>query len=219
MTTKSIGSTDIMRSPSSCSVATMVPISAAVAEPARPVVEQRRQHRAELADQAQPDDRAERLVGAEAHQRVVALQAEHHADGEPADADDDERQHAELVELVDEAARRRHGGVHARRARSRPAKTRHARRGRRRTRMAAQPRSRIARSPSAAPPAASTGASSSVARSGTRATRGSVLRAQLGGRALDARRPGSSTSTWSAMRMVDGDVVRDHEHGHAAAAG
>jgi spermidine synthase len=36
-TTMSMGSIDIMRSPSSCSVATMVPISAAVAEPARPV--------------------------------------------------------------------------------------------------------------------------------------------------------------------------------------
>ena len=35
--TRSIGSTDIMRSASSCSVATMVPISAVVAEPARPV--------------------------------------------------------------------------------------------------------------------------------------------------------------------------------------
>ena len=35
--TKSTGSTDIMRSPSSCSVATIAPISAATAEPARPV--------------------------------------------------------------------------------------------------------------------------------------------------------------------------------------
>ena len=68
--------------------------------------EQRRQHRAELADEAQADDRAERLRGAEADQRVVALQAEHHADGGAAHADDDERQHAELEELVDEAAAR-----------------------------------------------------------------------------------------------------------------
>ena len=37
ITTKWIGSTDIMRRPSSCSVATMAPISAAAAEPARPV--------------------------------------------------------------------------------------------------------------------------------------------------------------------------------------
>ena len=35
--TKSTGSTDIMRSPSSCSVATIEPISEAIAEPARPV--------------------------------------------------------------------------------------------------------------------------------------------------------------------------------------
>ncbi len=36
-TTRSMGSIDIMRRPSSCSVATMVPISAVAAEPARPV--------------------------------------------------------------------------------------------------------------------------------------------------------------------------------------
>jgi hypothetical protein len=37
LTTKSMGSTDIMRSPSSCSVVTIEAISAAMAEPARPV--------------------------------------------------------------------------------------------------------------------------------------------------------------------------------------
>jgi hypothetical protein len=36
-TTKSTGSTDIMRRPSSCSVVTIEAISAAIAEPARPV--------------------------------------------------------------------------------------------------------------------------------------------------------------------------------------
>src|SRR5262249_30041200 len=40
----------------------------------------------------------------EAGERVVALEAEHHADREPADDDDDDREHAELVELVDEGA-------------------------------------------------------------------------------------------------------------------
>ena len=69
--------------------------------------EQRRQHRPELADEAQADDRAERLLGAEAHQRVVALQAEHHADGQAADADDHQREHAELEQLVDEQAHTR----------------------------------------------------------------------------------------------------------------
>jgi len=37
ITMKCTGSIDIMRRPSSCSVATIVPISAVVAEPARPV--------------------------------------------------------------------------------------------------------------------------------------------------------------------------------------
>jgi hypothetical protein len=36
-TTKSTGSTDIIRRPSSCSVVTMLAISAAMADPARPV--------------------------------------------------------------------------------------------------------------------------------------------------------------------------------------
>src|SRR5689334_17527586 len=72
--------------------------------------EDRRQHRAELADQRQRDERPERVRRAEARELVVRLEPEHHADREPADADDDEREHAELVELVDERAKaqRRH---------------------------------------------------------------------------------------------------------------
>ncbi len=95
-----------MRRPSSCSVTTMVPISAVVAEPARPVASSAVSTGRELADQAEADHRAERIGGAEARQRVVALQAEHGADRRAAQADDDQREHAELEELVDEAGRR-----------------------------------------------------------------------------------------------------------------
>ena len=72
---RSIGSTDIMRRPSSCSVATIVPISAAVAEPARPVASSAVSTGPSSRIRRQADDRAERLGGAEAHERVVALQA------------------------------------------------------------------------------------------------------------------------------------------------
>src|SRR5262249_27330668 len=44
---------------------------------------------------------------AEARERVVGLEPEHHADGEPAHRDDDEREHAQLVELVHERAHAR----------------------------------------------------------------------------------------------------------------
>src|SRR5262249_5542972 len=66
--------------------------------------QERSENRTELAHQAQPDDRAERLRRAEALERVVPLESEHHADRETADADDEEREDAELVELVDDAA-------------------------------------------------------------------------------------------------------------------
>ena len=111
MTTKWIGSIDIMRSPSSCSVATIVPISAVVAEPARPVASSAVSTGPSSRRRPEPDDRAERARRAEADERVVALEPEHHPDREAADADDDERQHAELVELVDEARGRASGGT------------------------------------------------------------------------------------------------------------
>ena len=79
----------------------------------------------ELAHQRQTDHARRGFVGAEAHERVVALQAEHHADREPADADDHERQHAELVDLVDEAAQAP-GRRRRRRARPRAPKQRDA---------------------------------------------------------------------------------------------
>src|SRR5262245_20635364 len=60
------------------------------------------QHGSEFADQAQADDRTERVLRAEANERVVTLQAENHADRQTADADDDERKHAELEDLRDE---------------------------------------------------------------------------------------------------------------------
>ena len=66
--------------------------------------QQRRKHRPQLANEAEADDGAERVGGAEADQRVVALQPEHRADRDAAQADDDQRQHAELEQLVDEAA-------------------------------------------------------------------------------------------------------------------
>ena len=77
--------------------------------------EQAGHDRAELAHERQRHQHAERLRGAEALQRVVALQGEHHADEQPRDHDDDERQHAGEVDLGDgeaEAPQRRAGVKH-----------------------------------------------------------------------------------------------------------
>jgi hypothetical protein len=111
-TTKSIGSTDIMRRPSSCSLVTIDAISAAIADPARPGDEQRREHRPELAHERETHHRAERALGAEPRQRHIALEAEHRADRRTRQAHDRERQHADVVDLVHEplhAPRRPHG--------------------------------------------------------------------------------------------------------------
>ena len=62
--------------------------------------QQARHHRAELAHQRQRHQHAERLGGAEALQRLVALQREHHADEQARHQDDDERQHAGEVDLA-----------------------------------------------------------------------------------------------------------------------
>src|SRR2546426_2315223 len=74
--------------------------------------EERGQDRAELADQAQADDRAERPLGAEADQRVVALQAEDRPDRRAADADDDQREDADVEERADEQADACRGSDH-----------------------------------------------------------------------------------------------------------
>src|SRR5215813_4387614 len=66
---------------------------------------QRGQHRAELADQRERDRRTEKRLRAEARERQIHLQAEHHA-GEGASEDDDqERAIADVVHTVDEGAR------------------------------------------------------------------------------------------------------------------
>jgi len=76
--------------------------------------EQRRQNRSELPYQAQADDGAERLGGPK-RPAYCNLEAEHHPDRETAHADDDEREDAELVDLVDEepdAPRRQQRGAY-----------------------------------------------------------------------------------------------------------
>ncbi len=102
VTTRWIGSIDIMRSPSSCSVATIVPISAVVAEPARPVASSAVSTGPSSRISDRPTTAPSESLGAEAHQGVVALQPEHHADRQSGDADDHQRQHAEVEHLVDE---------------------------------------------------------------------------------------------------------------------
>src|SRR5260221_9318820 len=77
--------------------------------------QQTRHHRTELAHQRQRDQHAERFGGAEALQRLIALQREHHADEQPRHQDDDEREHAGEVDLGDgqpEAPQRRAGMQH-----------------------------------------------------------------------------------------------------------
>ncbi len=159
--------------------------------------EQGREHRPELADEAQADDGAERLLGAEAHERVVALEAEHHADGQTAHADDDERQHAELEHLVEVAAsppRRRHG-----READAPAEPREA------TEVGDEAHHRPAqvtdRGEHHAPPAAARVPSTLSSRK--LVTRGSGCR--LSASTVPSTGPcGSSRTTWSASRIVDG---------------
>src|SRR5262249_8395513 len=73
------------------------------------------EYRAQLANETEPDHRPERLFRTEADEGVVALQTEHHTDRDAADADDHQRQHAEIEELGDEQpdpARRRERGAH-----------------------------------------------------------------------------------------------------------
>ena len=186
-----------MRRPSSCSVTTIEAISAAAAEAARPVTSSAESTGPELADQREADHRAEALLRAEAHQRVVALQAEHHADREPRDADDREREHADVVELVEGAAqaqraasraRRDHRDGEAPRARRAPSTKRDRARApsRATARRAALTRRASRRRPRR-----------TRARAGSRAARGSPP--------ARPRRaaPSTSTTTWSAMRSVD----------------
>ena len=68
--------------------------------------EQQRGHdRPELAHQRQVDDQAERLGGAVGDQRVVPLQRQHEADGQPRSDDDHQRKIADRVDLVDHEVR------------------------------------------------------------------------------------------------------------------
>ena len=99
-TTRASGSTAIISIADSCSVAFIRPISAVIALPGAAREQQPRHHRPELAHQRQRDEHAERLVGAVALQRVVALQRQHHADEQPGHQDDDERQHAGEIDLA-----------------------------------------------------------------------------------------------------------------------
>src|SRR6185436_17411207 len=143
---------------------------------------------------------------AEAHECVVALQAQHHADREPADADDHEREHAELVELVDEqpdAPRRRQSGAddvereECQRAEvgdeshDRPAEILHRP-------DHAGPRAAVVPGRSSG---ATTERSSPSLKKAT--MRGSVLRCRSPGEPSTVP-SGSSTTTWSAMRIVEG---------------
>ena len=99
-TTRAIGSTAIISIAEICSVAFIRPISAVIADAGAAREQQPRDHRPELAHQRQRDQDAERLRGAVALQRVVALQAEHHADEQPRHQDDDQRQHAGEIDLA-----------------------------------------------------------------------------------------------------------------------
>ena len=67
--------------------------------------QQRRDDGAELLQEPERRGDAERVLGAEALQQVVALQPQHHADEEAAEHDDDERAGAGVVDLVHHGAR------------------------------------------------------------------------------------------------------------------
>ena len=113
-TTRAIGSTAIISIAESCSVAFIRPISAVIAEPARLANSSAATTgpSSRTSDSATSD--AERLRRAVALQRVVALQAEHHADEQARHQDDDQRQHAGEVDLA-------HGQAEAPEARARVA--------------------------------------------------------------------------------------------------
>src|SRR3954468_2965165 len=108
-TTRAMGSTAIISIAEICSVAFIRPISAVMADPARlpnnrpaPTGPRPRTRDSattppkdppgpQLAYERQRHQHAKGLRGAEALQRVVALQGEHHADEEARHHDDDER--------------------------------------------------------------------------------------------------------------------------------
>jgi hypothetical protein len=74
----------------------MMPISAQIAEPARP-----------MTDQAERHGGTQQLLGAELLEVVVALQAEHHSGEQAGHQDDDKRTCADKVDLPDDGV----GGV------------------------------------------------------------------------------------------------------------
>jgi hypothetical protein len=90
--------------PASCSVAFIRPISAVSAEPARPANSS--------AETTGPSSRTSDSATT-TPSRVVALQAEHHADEQPGDDDDHQRQHADRVQLGDHQAGARQQGRQA----------------------------------------------------------------------------------------------------------
>src|SRR6185369_12193040 len=175
--------------------------------------EKRRQHGTKLADQAQADDRAERVFRAEAHQRRVALQAQHHADGDARDADDQDRQHADLEQLVEELAQperrakrdtqdvRGERGDAAELAGDAVGAAADARNAR--DHGCVPWRSGLLSPCSNSATLAKTASESSVSSVRKRRTRGSAAPdSSAGDPAITPS--GSSSTTWSAMRMVDG---------------
>src|SRR5262249_43012953 len=157
--------------------------------------QERGQHRTELAHQAQTDERAQRLRGAEALERVVALEAEHHADGQPADADDEQREEAQLVDLVDHVAQapRRRDGIARHLEQEEPHGAEIADHARRR---AAEQTDRGHHQ------LASNVIEGSRSRLRNARTRGSSLARSSSG-APSKQPPGRMRSTCSAMRMVE----------------
>src|SRR5262245_16388998 len=158
--------------------------------------QERGQHRAELAHQAQADDRAKRLRGTEALQGVVALEAEHHADGQPADADDGQREEAQLVDLVDHVAQapRRRDGIARHLEQEEPHGAEIADHARRRAAEQADRRHHQLASGNAI--------EGSRSRLRNARTRGSALARSSSG-APSKQPPGRVRSRCSAMRMVE----------------
>ena len=76
--------------------------------------QQRRQHGPEHLEHAERREYAERILGAESLQRVEPQQAEHHADEQPRQHDDDQRASAGVVDLLDDESGLGERGDHAR---------------------------------------------------------------------------------------------------------
>ena len=198
-----------MRSPSSCCVVTMAPISAAIAEPARPVTSSEVSTGPSSRTRLSPTNVPSADSAPKTGQRGVALQADHHPDRFARDAHDQQREHPDVEELVDHAPQAKGG--------------RHEGRGERGAEAPDAPECRepaqagaahglhgVAGHAGRAPRICSVGGGMAASRNAV--TRRSWLVRNCS-RPPHSAPPSTRKATWSAMRHGRGDVVTGQDRG------